>query len=127
MSYAKAPIAADKASTAVTEPTPSPAPSEPASRPADRLTLVGATALVVGSIVGVGIFNLPSSLAPYGPITLVSMGFDDDWRARPGEAVRVVSATDAGGWWPLRVRTCGVRQRAGIRERVVVLDHRLGG
>jgi APA family basic amino acid/polyamine antiporter len=36
--------------------------------------LVGATALVVGSIVGVGIFNLPSSLAPYGPITLVSLG-----------------------------------------------------
>jgi APA family basic amino acid/polyamine antiporter len=31
-------------------------------------------ALVVGSIVGVGIFNLPSSLAPYGPITLVSLG-----------------------------------------------------
>jgi basic amino acid/polyamine antiporter, APA family len=36
--------------------------------------LVGATALVVGSIVGVGIFNLPASLAPYGPVTLVSMG-----------------------------------------------------
>ena len=34
----------------------------------------GATALVVGSIVGVGIFNLPSALAPYGPVTLVSMG-----------------------------------------------------
>lgn len=30
--------------------------------------------MVVGSIVGVGIFNLPSSLAPYGPITLVSLG-----------------------------------------------------
>jgi basic amino acid/polyamine antiporter, APA family len=39
-----------------------------------RLGLVGATALVVGSIVGVGIFNLPTSLAAYGPITLVSMG-----------------------------------------------------
>lgn len=39
-----------------------------------RLDLVGATALVVGSIVGVGIFNLPTSLAGYGPITLVSMG-----------------------------------------------------
>jgi carbamate kinase len=39
-----------------------------------QLGLLGATALVVGSIVGVGIFNLPSSLAPYGPITLVSMG-----------------------------------------------------
>jgi APA family basic amino acid/polyamine antiporter len=30
-------------------------------------------ALIVGSIIGVGIFNLPTSLAGYGPITLVSM------------------------------------------------------
>ena len=45
----------------------------PAPEPA-RLGLVGATALVVGSIVGVGIFNLPTALAAYGPITLVSMG-----------------------------------------------------
>jgi APA family basic amino acid/polyamine antiporter len=30
-------------------------------------------ALVIGSIIGVGIFNLPSSLAGYGPITLISM------------------------------------------------------
>jgi APA family basic amino acid/polyamine antiporter len=28
----------------------------------------------MGSIIGVGIFNLPTSLAPYGPITLVSLG-----------------------------------------------------
>ena len=49
------------------------APSR-ATRPSDRLGLTGATALVAGSIVGVGIFNLPSSLAPYGPITLVSLG-----------------------------------------------------
>ncbi|HTR70845.1 MAG TPA: amino acid permease [Mycobacteriales bacterium] len=33
-----------------------------------------AIALIVGSIIGVGIFNLPTSLASYGPITLVSMG-----------------------------------------------------
>jgi APA family basic amino acid/polyamine antiporter len=33
-----------------------------------------ATALIVGSIIGTGIFNLPSSLAGYGPITIVSMG-----------------------------------------------------
>jgi APA family basic amino acid/polyamine antiporter len=33
-----------------------------------------ATALIVGSIIGVGIFNLPTSLAAYGPISLVSMG-----------------------------------------------------
>jgi basic amino acid/polyamine antiporter, APA family len=74
MSYTNAPIAAGKAPPAITEPAPSSAPSQPASKPDERLTLVGATALVVGSIVGVGIFNLPSSLAPYGPITLVSMG-----------------------------------------------------
>lgn len=59
-------------------PTSSPAPGvaeqAPPAPPTNRLGLNGATALVVGSIVGVGIFNLPSSLAPYGPITLVSMG-----------------------------------------------------
>ena len=33
-----------------------------------------ATALVVGSIIGVGIFNLPTSLSGYGPISLISMG-----------------------------------------------------
>ena len=33
-----------------------------------------ATALIIGSIIGVGIFNLPTSLAGYGPISLVSMG-----------------------------------------------------
>src|SRR5215469_4063439 len=35
--------------------------------------LSAAMALIVGSIIGVGIFNLPTSLASYGPITLVSM------------------------------------------------------
>jgi basic amino acid/polyamine antiporter, APA family len=74
MSYTNAPIAAGKAPPAITEPAPASERSEPASKPDERLTPVGATALVVGSIVGVGIFNLPSSLAPYGPITLVSMG-----------------------------------------------------
>jgi basic amino acid/polyamine antiporter, APA family len=57
----------------LTEPTPAAAAS-PAARTSEHLTLVGATSLVVGSIVGVGVFNLPASLAPYGPITLVSMG-----------------------------------------------------
>jgi APA family basic amino acid/polyamine antiporter len=36
--------------------------------------LMTAMALIVGSIIGVGIFNLPTSLASYGPITLWSMG-----------------------------------------------------
>jgi APA family basic amino acid/polyamine antiporter len=34
---------------------------------------VAAIALIVGSIIGVGVFNLPTSLAFYGPISLVSM------------------------------------------------------
>jgi basic amino acid/polyamine antiporter, APA family len=35
--------------------------------------LPAAIALIMGSIIGVGIFNLPTSLASYGPITIVSM------------------------------------------------------
>ena len=42
--------------------------------PDTRLWPIQAVALIMGSIIGVGIFNLPSSLASYGPITLVSMG-----------------------------------------------------
>ena len=39
----------------------------------NQFGLPAAMALIVGSIIGVGIFNLPTSLAFYGPITLVSM------------------------------------------------------
>ena len=42
--------------------------------PDTRFGPIQAVALIMGSIIGVGIFNLPSSLASYGPITLVSMG-----------------------------------------------------
>ena len=50
----------------------------PASEPtsgggAPQFGLTAAMALIVGSIIGVGVFNLPTSLAAYGPITLVSM------------------------------------------------------
>src|SRR3954467_3485323 len=41
--------------------------------PRGTLGLGPATALIVGSIIGVGIFNLPSSLAKYGPISLFAM------------------------------------------------------
>src|SRR4029077_17712836 len=36
--------------------------------------LTAAIALIMGSIIGVGIFNLPTSLSAYGPISLISMG-----------------------------------------------------
>jgi APA family basic amino acid/polyamine antiporter len=39
----------------------------------NSLGLGTATALIVGSIIGVGIFNLPASLASYGPISLLAM------------------------------------------------------
>jgi APA family basic amino acid/polyamine antiporter len=50
---------------------PQPAPT-PVAKDA-RFGLTTAMALIMGTIIGVGIFNLPTSLASYGPITLVSM------------------------------------------------------
>jgi hypothetical protein len=50
------------------------APGDGAGAAPDRgFGLPVAIALIMGSIIGVGIFNLPTSLAAYGPITLVSM------------------------------------------------------
>ena len=73
----------DKAGLAPDPPQPwrAESPTVPAEEPR-RLGLAGATALVVGSIVGVGIFNLPTSLAGYGPITLVSLGLRSTSRQR---------------------------------------------
>ena len=45
----------------------------PPPSPKGALRLPQATALIVGSIIGVGIFNLPGSLASYGPISLFAM------------------------------------------------------
>jgi APA family basic amino acid/polyamine antiporter len=54
--------------------TPQPTQNSGPSSGADRgFGLTSATALIVGSIIGVGIFNLPTSLASYGPISLASM------------------------------------------------------
>src|SRR5215472_9052879 len=50
------------------------APAGTAAKPPASFGLTTAIALIVGSIIGVGIFNLPTSLASYGPISLVSMG-----------------------------------------------------
>ncbi len=56
--------------------TPHGVPQKTAEIPkaAPTMGLTAAIALIMGSIIGVGIFNLPTSLASYGPITLVSMG-----------------------------------------------------
>jgi len=47
------------------------------TKPGDGKHLLGlpqSTALVMGSIIGVGIFSLPYAIASYGPISLVAMG-----------------------------------------------------
>ncbi|MEO8748761.1 amino acid permease [Dermatophilaceae bacterium Sec6.4] len=65
------------------DPVDTPTPAGPGSAPASRRTapagdrgmgLTQSTALIVGSIIGVGIFSLPYSLAAYGPISLVALG-----------------------------------------------------
>jgi APA family basic amino acid/polyamine antiporter len=48
------------------------APVRPGTAPG--LGLPQATALILGSIIGVGIFNLPYSLASIGPISIIAMG-----------------------------------------------------
>jgi APA family basic amino acid/polyamine antiporter len=62
----------ERAMSHKTERPPAGAVSQPNTD--DRFGPTVATALIMGSIIGVGIFNLPTSLAGYGPITLVSMG-----------------------------------------------------
>ena len=52
---------------------PGPAGERPGPASAPQFGLPAAMALIVGTIIGVGIFNLPTSLASYGPITLASM------------------------------------------------------
>jgi len=55
--------------TAVPSPTGSVAPSTEAGR---RFGVGTASALVVGSVIGTGVFALPSALAVFGPISLVA-------------------------------------------------------
>src|SRR5580765_1661104 len=54
--------------------TPPPPVEVPPEKAAGSFGLTSAIALIMGSIIGVGIFNLPSSLGFYGPISLVAMG-----------------------------------------------------
>ncbi|MFJ8200958.1 amino acid permease [Streptomyces sp. NPDC096152] len=55
-------------------PTPATEPAGSPGRHARRFGLPVATALVMGNIIGGGIFLLPASVAPYGTISLVAFG-----------------------------------------------------
>lgn len=69
--------AADRAAAPVTEetaPQTGPASAPAGNRHARRFGLPVATALVMGNIIGGGIFLLPASVAPFGTISLVAFG-----------------------------------------------------
>ncbi|MGW1668733.1 amino acid permease [Streptomyces sp. NPDC002324] len=67
-----------------TEPEPSPAgdagatpaagPGAGATAPGRKFGVVAATALVMGNIIGGGIFTLPAAVAPYGTVSLLAFG-----------------------------------------------------
>src|SRR5262249_57157360 len=61
------------ASSEASPPTAKAPPAQLAAKDS-RFGPIQAIAVIMGSIIGVGIFNLPTSLAGYGPITLISMG-----------------------------------------------------
>ncbi|MFF9127132.1 amino acid permease [Streptomyces sp. NPDC014889] len=69
---APAPRENPAATTPAEDPTPN--PSEVSGRHARQFGLPVATALVMGNIIGGGIFLLPASVAPYGTVSLVAFG-----------------------------------------------------
>ncbi|WP_086728403.1 amino acid permease [Streptomyces carpinensis] len=66
------------AAPSLTDDTTATSPAEASTRTADRhahrFGLPVATALVMGNIIGGGIFLLPASVAPYGTVSLVAFG-----------------------------------------------------
>lgn len=50
-------------------------PQAPGGEKPGKFGLPTATALVIGSVIGTGVFALPSALAPFGPISLVAFVF----------------------------------------------------
>ncbi|MFE6053005.1 amino acid permease [Kitasatospora sp. NPDC056446] len=52
--------------------TPAPHPAEPTPPKNGRFGLVTATALVMGNIIGGGIFMIPAAVAPYGTVSLLA-------------------------------------------------------
>ena len=55
-------------------PSPAPPPASPASQRARALGLPSATALVIGSIIGTGVFTMPAVMAGAGTSSLLVLG-----------------------------------------------------
>jgi APA family basic amino acid/polyamine antiporter len=72
--HAAPPTTSDLSDGQQAGPPPVPGPPGAQTTAPQGFGLTTAMALIIGSIIGVGIFNLPTSLAIYGPISLISMG-----------------------------------------------------
>ena len=88
--------------------------------------LTTAIALIMGSIIGVGIFNLPTSLAGYGPITLVSMGLTTVGALALALLFAALSRRLPADGGPYAYARVAFGNRLGLRQRLVVLDHGVG-
>jgi len=76
-----------------------------------------AIALIMGSIIGVGIFNLPTSLAGIGPITLVSMVFINKGHNKLLTVLLVL----VGLWVPAVINLSGVKNMGSVQMVTTVL------
>ena len=102
------------------------AASDPDARRGGRFGLRQAIALIVGNIIGVGIFNLPGSLSAYGPITLLSMVLVTAGALALALLFAGLSRRLPSDGGPYAVLAGGVRQPDRVLQCVVVLDHGVG-
>jgi Aspartate/ornithine carbamoyltransferase, Asp/Orn binding domain len=110
---------------------PGPAGQGAGSGRSHQFGLTAAMALIVGSIIGVGIFNLPTSLAAYGPITLVSMALTTVAAVGGGMAIALFSylgvecaavAAADDGLFPERFKPKEIMEHTGLTSGLEVTD-----
>ena len=102
-------------------------PPAAARPPAEHsLGLPQSTALIMGSIIGVGIFSLPYSLASYGPISLVAMGLATVGAVALALMFAVLSRRLPADGGPYAYARAAFGNGFGFSQRVVLLDHRVG-
>ena len=102
---------------------PVPAGGPPGPGKPHQFGLTAAMALIVGSIIGVGIFNLPTSLAAYGPITLVSMALTTVGALALALLFAALSRrlpADGGPYAYARVAHVRIRSETGARLPVLI-------
>ena len=112
---------------AVSPPTEAALPPDPGPEPPPALGLSSATALVIGSIIGTGVFTMPAVLAGAGTSSILTLVVISCGAVLLGDHVRPAhqAGTDDGRW-PLRLRPPRVRRLRRLPHGLVLLDHLLG-